>query len=159
MTELIREYSFVDGYVVGELTGRLKYQAPAQIKQWVPVEKMKSFKSVLQKYNYSITSMATDPADSSQVLLVAEKVGDGTDPTVVLAFANGNEFMNGWEAGCLAGRLHHTQPEALEEWVKVENMDAIEQVVQDTGYAIASTRPHPEHQKWLQISVRRQVTS
>lgn len=159
MTQLIKKYSFADGYAVGELTGRLKYAAPTQVKQWVPLEKLKSFKSVLQKYKYAITSMAADPKDSTQVLLVAEKVGEGTDATVVLAFANGDDFMHGWEAGCLASRLTYTQPEVLEEWINGDNLEVIRQTVQDLGYAIAASQPHPDHKKWIQVRLERQIVA
>mgnify|MGYP000181253756 CR=1 FL=1 len=159
MEQIIEEQSFADGFAVGELTGRLKHQAPSHLKEWVALDKIKDFKSVLRKYCYRITGVSAHQSDSNQVLLTAEKFADGVDSKMILAFANGDRFMDGWEAGCLAGWLRYTQPEAVEEWVKVTNMDAIQTVVDEYGYGIKALQLHPEYKKWIQLTAQRKPTN
>jgi hypothetical protein len=155
MAEGIHDRSFLDGFEIGEFTGKLKHQAPQQIKQWIPIAKLKDFKGVLQKYNYTISGITSHPSDSEQVLMVADKIAEGTNPNLVQAFTKGDQFMHGWEAGNLAGLLRYTQPDQVEEWVKVENLDAIQKVVDEYGYTITSLRIHPEYKKWTQLVAQR----
>jgi hypothetical protein len=155
MVEGIQDRHFLDGFEIGKFTSKLKHQAPSQIKQWIPLSKLKDFRGVLQKYNYTISGITTHPTDAEQVLLVADKVADGTDPNLVQAFAKSEQFMHGWEAGSLAGLLKYTQPDRVEEWVKIENLNAIQQVMDEHGYVITSLRIHPEYQKWSQLTAQR----
>ena len=142
---------FLDGLAVGELTGRLKYDAPAQLKLWVALSKLGDFKGVLQKYNYQMTGLTAHPSDPDQVLIVAEKGEKGTNPQIVLSFAKGDRFMDGWHTGCLSAMLHYTRPEQFEEWIKVDNLDAIQRLLDKHHYTISSLRVHPEDKKWLLV--------
>lgn len=151
MVQEIQDQNFLDGFAVGEFTGRLKYQTPLQIKEWVPLDKIKNFKSVLRKYNYSITGVSAHLSDPNQVLLAADKIAEEPNHKMILAFASGDIFMDGWEAGCLSMMLRCLQPEQVNEWVKVSNLDAIQKVVDKCGYAITSLHIHPEYKKWAQL--------
>jgi predicted TPR repeat methyltransferase len=151
MPQETQAQSFADGFAVGELTGRLKYQAPQQFKEWITLAKLQDFRGVLQKYNYSITGVTIHPSDSEQILIVAEKTAEGTNPHLIQAFGKGDRFMDGWATGCLVGLLRYTQPECIEEWVKVENLDAIQQVVDECGYEIKTMKLHPEKKQWIAL--------
>ncbi len=151
----IQEQSFLDGYAVGELTGRLKYEAPLQVRHAVPLVRLKDCKGVFQKYNYTITGVHAHPSDSEQVLIVADKTAEGIDPTIVLAFAKDDLFMSGWGVGRLAGQLRYAQPDQVEEWVQVERLNLIQQILDDCGYTLTSLRIHPEKPQWASLIATR----
>ncbi len=146
---------FLDGFAVGELTSRLKYQAPSQIKEWIALDKLNNFKGTLRKYNYSITSLTADPTDASKVLIVAEKTAEGINRSLVQAFTQSDRFMDGWEAGCLHGLLHYGQPAKVEQWVKINNLDAIQKVLDEHHYVITSLRIHPEDKRWTMLNAQK----
>lgn len=152
MPQGIQEQSFLDGFAVGQLTGRLKHQAPDQLKEWVPLAKLNDFKGVLRKYNYSITGLTADPSDPTQVLMVAEKMAPGTDENLVQAFTQSDRFMDGWATGCLHSFLHYVQPKQVEEWVKLNNLDAVQQVLEEYGYKISSLQVHSKDKRWAMLS-------
>lgn len=154
MRQDVQEQSFADGYTVGALMGRLKYQAPTQIKEWFALEKLKDIKGTLRKYHYSISAITAHPSDSTQVLIVADKIADGTDPTLIQAFAKDDRFMDGLAAGCLDGLLRYSQPQEIEEWVRVDNLDAIQRIVDDHGYTISSFRVHSDNKQWVLMMAR-----
>jgi hypothetical protein len=155
MVEGTQVQSFLDGFAVGELTGQLKHTEPAQVKKWVSLPKLKDFKGVLQKYNYTIVGVSTHPDEPDRILMTAEKRTPGTNPELIQAFARDNYFMDGWEAGCLAGLLRYKQPEKLEEWVRIRNLDALQQVIDEHGYMILSLRIHPEDKRWTMLVAQR----
>jgi hypothetical protein len=157
MPESIREYTFLDGLAVGELIGRLKHQEPAELKLWAALEQLQDFKAVLRKYNYSISGVTSHPSQPNQVLLSAEKIAAGTDPELMLAFARSEEFMNGCEVGCLVGQVRYTQPDQVDEWVRVNNIDAIRDIINDLGYVITTLQLHPQYNKWMQLVAQRQL--
>lgn len=156
MIQGIQEPSFLAGFAIGELTGQLKYQAPAQIKLWIPLDQLKDYTGVLQKYHYSLIGITAHPSEPNQVLLVADKVADGTAPQLIQAFAKSDRFMDGWAAGCLAGLLRYLRPEELEESVRIENLEAIQQLLDQHGYQLTSLRIHPQDQRWTQLTAQKQ---
>lgn len=156
MQEGTREYTFSDGFAVGELIGRLKHAEPAELKLWATLDQLQDFKGVLRKYNYSISGITSHPSEQ-QVLLSAEKVAAGTDPELMLAFARSDEFINGCEVGCLVGQLRYMQPEHIDEWVRLTNLEAIQSVINDFGYVITRIQAHPEYKKWVQLVGQRQL--
>jgi hypothetical protein len=155
MSSQVHEAGFEDGFALGELTGRLKHESPVQIRQWLPLDRVNDFKGVLRKYNYSITGLTAHPTESNQVLMVAEKTAGGTNPKLVQAFTQGDRFMDGWEAGCLHGLLHYTQPAQVEQWVKVTNLDAIQKVLDENNYAIVLMRIHPQDKRWVMVTAHK----
>lgn len=146
-----RSQSFLDGYAIGELTGRLKHESPPQIEHFVPLAKLKDYRGALQKYRYHITHIAAHPADADQVRIVASKTAEGSDPNLVQAFARDDDFMDGWHTGCLASQLRYGRPDRLQEWVKLENLESVRAVVMQQGYTIAALHGHPQHTQWIQI--------
>lgn len=151
MLQGIQEQSFLEGFAIGELTGRLKYEEPSQLKQWIPLARLRDFKGVLRKYNYSIVGISVHPSDPNQVLISAEKMVEGTNRKMIQAFAKDDRFIDGWEAGCLASLLRYTQPERVEQWVQIRNLDALQQILDQYQYAIASMRIHPEDKRWVML--------
>jgi hypothetical protein len=155
MVQGTQEQIFLDGFAVGELTGRLTHQVPGQFKEWISLSQLNDFKGVLRKHNYSITGLTADPEDPTRVLMVAEKTAEGTNQNLVQAFTYSDRFMDGWEAGCLHSQLRYGQPEQVEQWVKINNLDAIQQVLDEHGYAISSMRIHPEDKRWTMMSAQK----
>ncbi|MEB3181295.1 MAG: hypothetical protein VKL59_20010 [Nostocaceae cyanobacterium] len=155
MVEGTQVQSFLDGFAVGELTGQLKHTEPAQIKKWMPLQKLKDFKGVLQKYNYSIVGIGSHPSQPDTVLMTAKKTSAGTNPKFIQAVARDNHFMDGWEAGCLAGLLRYKRPEMVEEWVRLRNLEALQQVIDEHGYMVLSVRVHPEDKRWMLLVAQR----
>jgi hypothetical protein len=159
MSENVREYTFADGFAVGELIGRLKHQEPAALKIWAMLEQLQDFKAVLRKHHYRISGLTSHPSKPDQVQLSAEKIMPGTNPELMLAFVRSDEFMDGCEVGCLVGQLRYTQPEQVDEWVKVSNLDAIQGVIRDFGYVVTTMQVHPEYTKWVQLVAQRQLSA
>lgn len=155
MLQEIQEQSFLDGFAVGELTGRLKYEAPAQLKQWIPLARLSDFKGVLRKYNYSLVGVTGHPSEPDQVLIVADKVAEGTNPKLIQAYARDDRFIDGWEAGSLASLLRYGQPEQVEQWVQIRNLDVLQQVVDEYQYVITSMNIHPEDKRWTMLVARK----
>ncbi|MCL6434840.1 MAG: hypothetical protein K6T90_11615 [Leptolyngbyaceae cyanobacterium HOT.MB2.61] len=155
MLQGIQEPVFWDGFAVGELTGRLKHQAPKQIKEWISLSRLNDIKGTLRKYNYTITGVTAHPSNPSQVLMIAEKTAGGTNPNLVQAFTQSDRFMDGWEAGCLYSQLRYEQPVQIEQWVKINNLDAIQQVLDQHGYTITSMRIHPQDKRWTMLNARK----
>jgi hypothetical protein len=155
MLQEIQEQSFLDGFAVGELTGRLKHEAPAQLKQWIPLARLSDFKGVFRKYNYSLVGITGHPSEPDQILIVADKVAEGTNPKLIQAYARDNRFIDGWEAGSLASLLRYGQPEQVEQWVQIRNLDVLQQVVDESQYVIISMNIHPEDQRWTMLVARK----
>ncbi len=151
MRQGIHEQSFLEGFAVGELTGRLKHEAPFQLKQWVPLARLSDFKGVLRKYNYSIIGLSAHPSDPNQVLIVAEKMAEGTNRNLIQTFTKDNRFIDGWEAGCLASLLRYAQPKQIEQWVQIHNLDVLQQIIDQYQYVITSMRVHPEDKRWMML--------
>ncbi len=151
MVRGIQQQSFGDGFAVGEFTSQIKYAAPPEIKKWLPVAKLNDFKVALQKHNYSIVGVSVHPCNSDQVLIAAKKTAPGTNPNLVQVLAKDKHFMDGWEAGSLAGLLRYKQPERVEQWVQAHNMDALQQVIDEYGYIISSVLTHPQDKKWAML--------
>ena len=151
----VQEFGFSEGFVVGVFTGRLKHEAPAQIREWVPLAQINDFKGTLRKYNYTITGVTAHPDDSNQVLLTAEKTSEGTNPDLVQVLTHSDRFMDGWEAGCLDSLLRYANPEQVEQWVKVNNVDAIQQVLDQHQYTIKSMRIHPQDKRWTMVTAEK----
>jgi hypothetical protein len=148
----VQEFGFSEGFAVGVFTGRLKHEAPIQIKEWVALAQINDFKGTLRKYNYTISGVTAHPTDSTQVLLTAEKTAEGTNSKLVQAFTHSDRFMDGWEAGCLDSLLRYGNPEQLEQWVKINNVDAIQQVLDEHHYTIKSMRIHPQDKRWTMVT-------
>lgn len=157
MQQQTQTQSFWDGFAIGELTGRLKYESPAQIRQSLPLASLKDYRALLQKYQYSIVGINAHPSEPDQMLIVAEKTAEGTNPSIILAFARDDDFMNGWAAGCLSGRLQFTQPDRVEEWVRHDNLGAVQRVLDECEYVITGLRVHDENKKWSLITAQRQT--
>ncbi len=151
----VQDFGFLEGFSVGAFTGRLKHEAPTQIKEWVPLAQLNDFKGTLRKYNYTITGVTAHPSDPAQVLLTAEKTVEGTNPTLVQMFTHSDQFMDGWEAGCLDSLLRYGQPEQIEQWVKISNVDAVQKVLDAHHYTIKSMRIHPEDKRWTLVTAEK----
>ncbi len=151
MLKGIQEHSFLEGFAIGELTGRLKHEAPSQLKQWIPLARLSDFKGVLRKYNYSIVGLSAHPSDPNQLLIVAEKMAEGTNRQLFQAFTKDKRFIDGWEAGCLASFLRYGQPQQLEQWVQIHNLDVLQQIMDEYHYVITSMRVHPEDKRWMML--------
>lgn len=165
MLQGIQEQSFLDGFAVGELTGRLRHEAPVQVKQWIPLARIKEFTRVLRTYKYSLEGVSAHPSDPEQLLIVAEKIAEGKNPNWIQALAKDKHFIygslakdkhfiDGWEAGCLASLLHYRKPDLVEEWVQINNLDVIQQITAQYQYVITFMRSHPEDKKWKLLVVK-----
>lgn len=159
MLQGIQEQSFLDGFAVGELTGKLKHEAPVQVKQWIPLARIKEFTGVLRTSNYSLVGVSAHPSDPEQLLIVAEKIAKGKNPNGIQAFAKNKHFIygsfakdkhfiEGWEAGCLASLLRYRKPDLVEEWVQINNLDVIQQITEQYKYVITFMRSHPQDKRW-----------
>jgi len=155
MLQEIQDQSFLEGFVIGELTGRLKHQAPSQVDEWISLDKIEDFKSVFRKYNYSITGLSAHPSDTNQILITATKIDEGTNSREILAFGKDDNFMDGWHVGYITGMMRYDQPNQWEEWVKLTNLRAIERVMDEYGYVITALRNHPENQNWTLLTAQR----
>ncbi len=151
MLQEIQGQSFLDGFAVGELTGRLKHEAPSQVKQWIPFARLNDFKGVLRKYNYSIVGVTGHHSKPDQILIVADKVAEGTNPKLIQAYARDDRFIDGWEAGCLASLLCYGKLGRVEQWVQIHNLDVLQQVVDEYKYIVTSMRAHPEDKRWIML--------
>lgn len=152
MTQDTQEQSFSDGFALGELTGRLKHSAPVQLREWVPLSRLQDIKKVLQKYHYSLTGLHSDPADPSQVLVIADKHAAGSHSKLMQMYARDQRFMDGWEAGFLSSLLRYAQPPRVEQWAQVRNLTALQQVIDEHHYVIVSLRVHDEDERWVMLT-------
>lgn len=148
MLKGIQEQSFLDGFAVGELTGRLKHEAPSQLKQWIPLANLNDFQGVFRKYNYSIVGITAHPSEPDQLLITANKIAEGINRKIIQTFAKDDRFIDGWEAGCLAGLLRYGKPQRVEDWVQIHNLVVLRQILDEYKYIITVLRPHPDDHKW-----------